>query len=666
MTMDLGKARGPRRLIRALFAAAPLSALLVVAPAVSHAMVPPAPGENPKRDLEAIKAASTQKGVLSLPEVVSDAEARHNERLDEMIKPVRETALSVADAKRLKQAEQASSESKFVDVVLLRGELKDPTSIKLVDWLLLRKGEGTIADYRKFLDENPTWPNRWLLIQHLEEKLLKLDDPQTTVAAFKTITPETAVGKTALAVALAKSGKREEARKVASQAWRKGEIPSSAKADDLKTLLGDLIDAKDIAARAKADTSKADASWGKTRSKAYDAMKAKNFKSAYQIIKSANGLSINPLKQKEFLLGWLSLRYLGDVDSARAHFTKMRKYADGPLSRSKAAYWLGRAHEAAGDAKVAEKHYRDAFDKQVDTFHAQLAMQRVKPGPQQIAIEPPQTPSPEQVARFQALDSVRAAVIADKAGLGRNITRPFLANLGNLFETEAEVALVAHLTRELGDTQQSLRIAKSGIARGMNLIYYGYPLHAFPDYKPLRKPPEPAFLLSVARQESEFNTSIVSRAGARGILQVMPITARHVCKDYKIKCDIGRLLTDESYNTKLSSAYIADRMQEFGGSYVLGLAGYNAGPGRARQWIRKIGDPRDALIDEIDWIERIPFWETRNYVAKVLSNIQMYRARLGEPQPLRLENDLMRAKEQKRAEKRFAPGSKGLQLSSGR
>ncbi len=665
MTSVSGSDVGLRGPIFALFIAGLILGTLSIEPSPGHAKVPPAPGENPKRDIEAIKAARADTGVLRLPKVISPVEAKHNAALDESIAPVRETALSVEDAERLKQAQKAVDEGRYVDVLLLRGELKDPVTVKLVDWLLLRKGEGTIAAYRNFLDANPTWPNRWLLIEHLEEKLLNLDDPETTIAAFKTIAPGTVVGKTALALALAKSGKQTEARKVASQAWRKDKLPSS-KATELKGLLGNLIDEEDVAARARSDTSKADSKWRKIRSKAYDAMKAKNFKTAYKTVKSAKGLSVNPLKQQEFLLGWLSLRYLGDVDAAKVHFKAMRKYADGPLSRSKSAYWLGRAHEASGDTATAEKHFRDAFTEQIDTFHAHLARQRVKQGPQAIEIKPPQAPNEEQVRRFQTLDSAIAAVIADKAGLGRNITRPFLANLGNIFETEAEVALIAHLAREIGDTQQSLRIAKLGIARGMNLVYYGYPLHAFPEYKPLREPPEPAFLLSVARQESEFNSSIISSAGARGILQVMPITARHVCNDYKIKCNIGRLLTDESYNTKLSSAYIADRMQEFGGSYVLGLAGYNAGPGRARQWIRRIGDPRDALIDEIDWIERIPFWETRNYVAKVLSNIQMYRARLGEPTPLRLEDDLLRAKQKKRAEKRFAPGSKGLQLSSGR
>lgn len=638
---------------------------LLAATSGANANVPPAPGENPKRDVEAIKAARAVKGLLQLPDFTSPAEAEHNRVFDAYVKPVRETPLSVDSAEKLRQALKSAEKGDFVNVVLLRGELSDPIAVKLVDWLMLRQGEGSAEAYRKFLVENPKWPNRWLLIQHLEEKLLSLDDPEATFAAFKTIETETAVGLVAQALAFAKSGQIEKAKKKASEAWRKGKIPSGRETD-LKTKLGNLIDENDIAARKKNDTSEADRKWSKTRARAYDSMKAGKFKKAYELVGSVKGLSVNPRKDKAFMQGWLALRYLGDPKLAKTHFALMRKHADGPLSRSKSAYWLGRANEAAGDKAEAEKHYRDAFAEQMDTFHAHLARQRLSKGPQAIEIKPPKRPSDEQLKQFQSLDAVKAAVIADKAGLGRTITRPFLANLGYVFDTEAEVALAAHLTRELGDTQQSLRIGKTGIARGMNLIYYGYPLHAFPDYKPLRKPPEPAFLLSVARQESEFNSAIVSSAGARGILQVMPITAKHVCRDYNIKCELGRLLTDESYNTKLSSAYIADRMEEFGGSYVLGLAGYNAGPGRARQWIKQIGDPRGALIDEVDWIERIPYWETRSYVAKVLSNIQMYRARLGEETPLRLEQDLMRAKENKKAEKRFAPGSKGLKLSAGR
>lgn len=628
---------------------------------------PPAPGANPQRNVEASRAARKKKGLLHVPAAVSKEEKRFYRDLDQAVAPVRATPISLSDAQGLLRIKKAVLKKDFIAAVEQRSSLSDPLAKKLAHWMLLRSGQGSLEDFRKFLDQNPTWPNRWLLTEHLEERLLERDDAALTVAAFKTIEPNSGVGRAVLAIALAKTGKLKKAKKLGLSAWHEGDIPKKVR-KTVQARLSKFIDASDKTFNSARN--KADSRWRKVRSRAYDAMKAKEFKKAYKIISGIKGLSVNPAKGQAFLQGWLALRYLGDKKAAQAHFKTMRKLADGPLSRSKSAYWLGRAYEAAGEADLAKKSYQDAFTQQTDTFHAHLARHKLGGRALDIVIKPPKRPTPEQVRQFQALDSVQALVIADKAGLGRSITRPFLANLGNLAEVkpdgEAEVALIAHLAKDLGDTQQSLRIAKSAIARGMNLIYYGYPLHAFPDYKPLRKPPETAFLLAVARQESEFNSSIVSRAGARGILQVMPITARHVCRDYKIKCNIGRLLIDESYNTKISSAYIADRMAEFDGSYVLGIAGYNAGPGRARQWIRQFGDPRDGRIDEIDWIERMPFRETRNYVAKVLSNIQMYRARLGERTPLRLRDDLERAKRTKKATaKRYAPGSKWLKLSSG-
>ena len=155
-------------------------------------------------------------------------------------------------------------------------------------------------------------------------------------------------------------------------------------------------------------------------------------------------------------------------------------------------------------------------------------------------------------------------------------------------------------------------------------------------------------LYGLARQESEFNTLITSIAGARGVLQVMGVTARHVCRDYKIKCGSSsrlkrRLSKDPPFNASLASAYVADRKDEFGGSYILTFAGYNAGPGRARFWIRKNGDPRHPDIDPIDWIELIHIKETRHYVKKVMANLQIYRARLGDAKnALRIADDIHR------------------------
>jgi soluble lytic murein transglycosylase len=384
--------------------------------------------------------------------------------------------------------------------------------------------------------------------------------------------------------------------------------------------------------------------WVERRANAYEALKVNKPKLAYELVREAGPLTANPLKEQTFMAGWLALRYLKDPKTAERHFQAMNKAADGPLSRAKARYWLGRAAEARNDKPAADEFYRQAL-ADPDAFHALLARQKLEPGRLAITTTPPAEPTAEQIKSFVNLDAAKAVVIAKSAGLDISIARSFIVQLRQYVKSEAESAMVAHLAEAIGDTQSAVRAAKSAIARGQNLYYYAYPVHPFPAYKPLRKPPETAFLLGLARQETEFNTLIVSGAGAKGLLQVMTVTAKHVCQDYKIKCDINRLLTDPSYNAMLASAYVGDRMEDFSGSYILTLAGYNAGPGRARQWIREFGDPRNPKIDPIDWIERIPIQETREYVAKVLANIQIYRARLGEEQAaLRLEEDLNRAR----------------------
>jgi soluble lytic murein transglycosylase len=384
--------------------------------------------------------------------------------------------------------------------------------------------------------------------------------------------------------------------------------------------------------------------WAERRELAYGALKMGKAKLAYELAKDGGPLSVNPLKEQTFMAGWIAFRYLKDANAAEKHFKDLVKAADGPLSRAKAAYWLGRIAEARADKTAAAEHYKNAATNP-DTFHGLLAMQKLEPGRTSLEISPPAFPTPDQIEKFNRLDAVKAVVLARKSGLSREYTRGFLTSLRIGLPSEAETGMVAHLAEAIGDTQMSLRIAKSAIAKGQNLLTYGYPVHPFPAYTPLRSPPEMAFLLGIARQETEFEPQTVSGAGAKGLLQVMTVTAKHVCQDYKIKCDIPRLLSDNKYNVTIASAYIADRMGEFGGSYVLGLAGYNAGPGRARQWIRENGDPRDPKVDVIDWIERIPITETREYVTKVLSNIQIYRARIGDgAKALRIEDDVARAR----------------------
>ena len=664
-------------------------------------------------------------------------EKEHLDKLDEALAPLLSKTPSPEDVQHLRDAVGAVRSNNMESFSEAKAQITDPVGRKLADWIRLRNGMGELAEYEAFLKDNPLWPGRSVLTEHLEAALFTEGGSAKEIKKyFAASPPQTGIGYAALAAANLADGNTEEARKLAAKVWREMTIPAGLEADFLKRF-GDLLTPADHqwrfnrmvtddvrwagnradraafarriipllpaaeqkkatarlavfnrASNARAlmsalpsggagDTGLAfhriqllrkagkieeaakiilaippdptkiavlDEWWAERRELAYGALKMDKMKLAYELVKNAGPLTVNPLKEQTFMAGWIAFRYLNKPGVAEKHFKDFAAAADGPLSRAKAAYWLGRVADARGDKAEAARQYRLAT-KNPDTFHGLLAMQMLQNGRTNLDIKPPALPSPQQVRKFVSLDAAKALVMASKAKLSRVYTRSFLIGLGNALPSEAEAGMVAHVADALGDPQMSVRIAKSAVARGQNLLTYAYPTSSFPSYKPLRAPPETALLLGLARQETEFEPQTVSGAGAKGLLQVMTVTAQHVCHDYKIKCQIPRLLSDTQYNVMIASAYIADRMDDFGGSYVLGLAGYNAGPGRARQWIRENGDPRDPKVDPIDWIERIPITETRDYVTKVLANIQMYRARLGNSaNALRMQQDLVRAR----------------------
>lgn len=681
-------------------------------------------------------AEGSASGVADSPEPAPLArEKAHIAKLDAALQPTHDYAPSADDIAHIRAAVEAVKKNGITQFAEHKAQIKDPAARKLVEWIRLKAGYGDAPEYKVFLKENPLWPDRGIMVQRMEEALFTQGGSAATIKEhFKSSPPETGIGVAALASAYLAEDNKDEARKLASKAWREMPIPATLETGFLRRFQG-VLDEKDhkwrfdrlvtddvrwagnrteraayarrvipllsasdqktatarLAVFSKSGDGKAlldaqgqggndyglqfhreqvlrkagkieeaakiilavppdpakiaalDEWWAERRQLAFGALKNGNPKLAYELAKDAGPLTVNPLKEQTFMAGWIALRYLKNATAAEKHFKDLAKAADGPLSRAKAAYWLGRIAEGKGDKPGAAENYKVAA-REPDTFHGLLAMQKLEPGRHTLDLKPPTMPTAEQIEKFNSLDAVKAMVIARKAGLSREYTRPFLTSLRIGLPSEAEAGMIAHLGDAIGDTQMSLRIAKSAIAKGQNLITYGYPVHGFPAYKPLRPPPELPFLLGVARQETEFEPQTVSGAGAKGLLQVMTVTANEICKDYKIKCEIPRLLTDNVYNVTIASAYIANHMDTFGGSYILGLAGYNAGPGRARQWIREFGDPRDPKVDPIDWIERIPISETREYVTKVLSNIQIYRARLGQPDPLRLEDDLQRAR----------------------
>ena len=383
--------------------------------------------------------------------------------------------------------------------------------------------------------------------------------------------------------------------------------------------------------------------WIERRVNAYEALNSGKPQIAYDIVSKHGPVTVNPENEAEFMSGWIALRFLNKPKVALTHFRNMTQTADGPRTRGQSHYWLARTQKRLGEKDAAEEALQLA-SREITTFYGQVAKQTLDKGHTELAIETPPSPTIQQADAFAKNPAIRAMVLAHRIG-DTTTTRSFIARLRYHMRDPVDLAILAELALQMGDTQMSLRVGKAAMLRGYPLAEYAYPVGALPDYDPLREPLEEAFLYAIARQESEFNTLIQSGAGARGILQVMPITARHICRQYKIKCEIGRLKKDPSYNTRIASAYIADRNSDFGGSYVMTMPGYNAGPGRVRGWVRRNGDPRKPGVDPIDWIERLHIKETREYTKKVLANIQVYRARLGDAaNALQIWRDIMRAR----------------------
>ncbi|MEL7544318.1 MAG: lytic transglycosylase domain-containing protein [Pseudomonadota bacterium] len=386
--------------------------------------------------------------------------------------------------------------------------------------------------------------------------------------------------------------------------------------------------------------------WIERRVNIFNALYRKDYRTAYALASKRSPLSTNARNEALFMAGWIAFRFLEKAEQGRIHLEAFTQSADGPRTRAQSHYWLGRVHDVLGNEAAA----RDAYTKaatEFATFYGQLARHKLEPDATTLAIpeRPELTPDlAKATADNDLLQALRYAHIADASALRRRLIR----GISRSRQSPAIYELAAQFAISINDTQMSVRIGKAALFHGVPLVDYAYPTHAFPLFKPVVTPPEPAMLYGLARQESEFNTLIKSIAGARGVLQVMPPTARDVCRTHNLKCGSRRALTrrlsaDPAYNAALASAYLTGRLEEFTGSYILTYAGYNAGPGRARYWIRKSGDPRARTVDPIDWIELIHIKETREYVKKVMANLQVYRGRLGAPETaLQISKDIER------------------------
>ena len=335
----------------------------------------------------------------------------------------------------------------------------------------------------------------------------------------------------------------------------------------------------------------------------------------------------------EWLAGWIALRRMREPDRAIAHFSRFLAAVATPISYGRGKYWLGRAYEAKGDGQTANRWYADAARHQT-SFYGQLAAQKIG-----AAIDPYLTAQPDGDWRQTpwANRSVAAAARALSQAGQRKRAHWFLTHLADISESYADLSGAANFAAELGRPDAGIRIAKKAARKGHVLRGHYYPIS---DLATFNYGVEPALAMAIARQESELNPEAISPAGARGLMQLMPATARKVSGWVGVNYNRARLTQDWQYNATLGQTYLARRMDQFGGSVALAAAAYNAGAGRSDQWIERFGDPRSARVDYIDWIEMIPFRETRNYVQRVLEGLQVYRSRIaGRPVPFSTERD---------------------------
>jgi soluble lytic murein transglycosylase len=352
---------------------------------------------------------------------------------------------------------------------------------------------------------------------------------------------------------------------------------------------------------------------------------ASYYGAAYQIAKNHGLPTGEQAMEAEFIAGWVALRFLKKPDVAIRHFSTYDNMAVTRTDKAKAEYWIGRSYAGLGD-KGNQRAAFQASATHSTVFYGQLAREQLGLGTTPEHINGGQA-SAAAMARVERDEVVRAMRLMAQAAT-KDKLNIFLWSLANRFDTVDELNAVAAIVQNIAGTSWSLRLAKAASQRGIDIDSWSYPVMALPRWAQIGKPIERSLVFALSRQESEFDPNAGSSVGAQGLMQLMPGTAKLIARQYGVPFAPGKLRSDPAYNVKLGAAHLADLVDNFDGSYVLTLVAYNAGPRRSREWVEAFGDPRGGQVDPIDWVECIPFDETRQYVQKVLQNVHVYRSRL--------------------------------------
>ena len=377
--------------------------------------------------------------------------------------------------------------------------------------------------------------------------------------------------------------------------------------------------------------------WAEIENASRDALDEGSVSVAYRLAASHGSDSGDAFAEGEWLAGWIALRFLREPDTALRHFANLYNGTTSVFSKARGAYWAGRAEESRKNKAAANKWYKRAAGN-LTIYYGQLAAMRLGESTAlRIKVQP--KPTAKEVAAFDKQELVRVIRTLNAIGV-QDQTRLFLIRLVLDAKQQAEFRLLAILARQSDQNDIALMAAKHARQNGSEMADYLFPVIKLP----AGGKSETAFVLGLIRQESAFNAHIKSAAGAVGLMQLMPATAKQTARELKIGKFQESRLTDPKFNVTLGRAYLDKLVDRFGGSYLLATAAYNAGPSRVRQWVDFYGDPRDADTDVVDWIESIPYDETRNYVQRVMENLQVYRSRLTKgASHLALEDDLKRS-----------------------
>jgi soluble lytic murein transglycosylase len=389
---------------------------------------------------------------------------------------------------------------------------------------------------------------------------------------------------------------------------------------------GKLVEAAQVMNQAPRDPdllADGDEWWSERRLISRTLLDKKDFKAAYDVASHHGAESPAQRIEAEFHSGWIALRFLDDHAAAAKHFAEAANSASTPISIARAAYWQGRAAEALGIQEDAKQFYRRAAEQPI-TFYGQLAREKLG---LPIELRQPDPITDEARQAFEALAPVQALQLLRQLG-EEELAIGLSIELAQTLNDPVRLNALGSLLEAHGNPRALLAVGKIAVQRGFPLDSHAYPTVGIPDFKPVGDEVEPAMVYAIARQESAFNPRALSSAGARGLMQLMPATAKRTAQRFGVAFDVKRLTEDPAYNAKLGSAHLGELMDDWRGSHVLAFASYNAGGGNVMKWIKTYGDPRRSDVDLVDWIERIPFYETRNYVQRVLENLNVYRRRL--------------------------------------